>query len=374
VSARRLLAAVAAAALVGGCAQTAASGGDRHGRSGRAEAWSMRVDWPFSLGVAGGDAVVTISRNRVVDLDTANGRERWRTEVAQVTHYEPALDARTVLVSADDRFVALERDSGVLRWEAAVGERAGGVVLTRAGSDPVALVTTERGLVAALDGSDGRARWSVQLPGDISAAPAADAGAGAGAVLWTGAQDESANRLRVFDLATGSVRWESVIEPGATAPVIHEDLVVLGEGNGNFAAGVVGRDLASGAERWSVPAPASFESGVTPGAAGGDVAVCDHSGTITLVDARAGKARWQTAIREPILDTRVLVSAQAVVVRTHGGKVVVLDRESGRVVRRLDPDGFPVGIGAGTGRLVFAVRLARPDRIQAEALPGEAAR
>jgi outer membrane protein assembly factor BamB len=151
--------------------------------------------------------------------------------------------------------------------------------------------------------------------------------------------------------------------------VIHDGVVVLGEGNGNFAARVVGRDLASGAERWSVPAPASFESGVTPGAAGGDVVVSDHFGTITLVDARAGKTRWQTAIREPILDTRVLLGAQAVVIRTYGGKVVALDRDSGRIIRRVDPRGFPVGIGAGAGRLIFAVRLARPDRVEAVAMP-----
>jgi outer membrane protein assembly factor BamB len=289
--------------------------------------------------------------------------------VGQVTHYEPALNARTVLVSADDRFVAFERASGRRRWEAPVGEHAGGAVLTRAGADPIALVTTERGVTAALDGRTGQARWSVHLPGDVWAAPAADADAGAGAVVWAGPAGETVSRLRVFDLSTGAVRWEVVVEPGATAPVIHEGLVVVGEGNGNFAARVVARDLASAAERWSVPAPASFESGVTPGADGGDVAVTDHFGTITLVDARAGKARWQTAIREPILDTRVVLSAHAVVVRTHGGEVVVLDRESGRVLRRVDPGGFPVGIGAGAGRLIFAVRLARPDRIEAEALP-----
>ena len=61
-------------------------------------------------------------------------------------------------------------------------------------------------------------------------------------------------------------------------PVIHDGLVVLGEGDGNFAARVVARDVASGAERWSVPAPASFESGVTPGAAGADAVVSDEKG------------------------------------------------------------------------------------------------
>jgi outer membrane protein assembly factor BamB len=145
-------------------------------------------------------------------------------------------------------------------------------------------------------------------------------------------------------------------------------MVVLGEGDGNFAARVVARDLASGAERWSVPAPASFESGVTPGAAGDDVALCDHFGTVMLLDARSGTTRWQTALRVPILDTRVVIAPHAVVVRSYGGEVVVLDRASGRVVRRLDPGGFPVGFGVGQGRLVFAVRLARPDRVEAEGL------
>lgn len=364
---RRLLAAAVVVVIVAGCAR-AESGEGSGGRSRRDETWSTQVDWPFSLGVRGRDAVVTVSGNQVVALHSVTGRERWRTEVNQVTHYEPALDRRTVLVSADDRFVALERESGARRWEASVGEHAGGSALTRIRSEPVALVTTERGFVAALEGRTGQEMWSAQLPGDIWAAPAADATEAVGAVLWTGAEGETANRLRVFDLGTGAVRWESVVEAGASAPVIHDGLVVLGEGNGNFAARVVGRDLASGAERWSVPVAASFESGVTPGVAGGDVVVSDHFGTITLVDAHRGTARWQTAIREAILDTRVLLGAHAVVIRTYGGTVVVLDRDSGRVTRRVDPGGFPVGIGAGAGRLILAVRLARPDRVEAVAM------
>ena len=368
MSARQVVAAAVVVVISTGCAQ-AGSGTVGGSRCGRDETWSTEVGWPFSLGVRGRDAVVTISRNQIVALHAATGRERWRTDVNQVTHYEPALDGRTVLVSADDRFVALERPSGALRWEAPVGEHAGGGVLTRVGSDAIALVTTERGFVAALDGRTGQAMWSSQLPGDIWAAPAADATAAVGAVLWAGAEGETVNHLRVFDLATGAVRWESVVEAGASAPVIHDGLVVLGEGNGNFAARVVGRDVASGAEQWSVPVPASFESGVTPGAAGGEVVVSDHFGTITLVDAHAGKARWQTAIREPILDTRLLLGGHSVAIRTYGGKVVVLDRSSGRVTRRVDTGGFPVGIGAGAGRLVFAVRLARPDRVEAVAMP-----
>jgi outer membrane protein assembly factor BamB len=357
----RLRAFVAAfvATAVAACAPTDAPG------PGRAGAWRTEVSWPFSLTVQGRDTVVAVGGNRIVTLDTATGRERWRAEVEQVTHYEPALDDETVVVSADDRFVAFERASGARRWEASVGEHAGGVVLTRAGGAAVALVTTERGGVAALDARTGKTRWSAQVPGDIWAAPAAHATAAVGAVLWGGFEQ----RLHLFDLATGAVRWEAGVEPGASAPAIRDGVVVLGEGNGNFAARVVARDLESGAERWSVPAPASFESGVTPAADGDDVAVSDHFGTITLVDARTGTTRWQAALGAPILDTRVVLTRNAVVLRTYGGKIVMLDRESGRVVRRLDPHGFPVGFGVGEGRLVFAVRLARPDRVESERLP-----
>src|SRR5215218_4931377 len=227
MSARRVLAVAVVLVAVAGCAQAGEPAKGSENRS-RAGTWSTEVGWPFSLGVHGRDAVVTISRNRVVALHSATGRERWRTDVNQVTHYESAFDGRTVLVSADDRFVALERASGARRWEAPVGEHAGGGALTRVGSEPVALVTTERGFVAALDGRTGQAMWSAQLPGDIWAAPAADATAAVGAVLWTGAEGETVNRLRVFDLGTGAVRWESVVEAGASAPVIHDGLVVLG--------------------------------------------------------------------------------------------------------------------------------------------------
>jgi len=346
------------ASVAGACAQPASTG------PARGATWRTEVSWPFSLGVRGPDTVVSGGRNRILALDTMTGRERWRAEVTQVTHYEPAVDDATVLVSADDRVVALERASGERRWEATVGDHAGGVALTRAGSDVLALVTTERGILAGLDNLTGRARWSVQVPGAIWAAPTPRASVGAGAVLWT----DVGQHLRVFDLATGAVRWEVTVAPGASAPLIRAGEVVIGEGDGNFGARVVGRDLASGTERWSVPAPASFEAGVTPGAAGDDVAVCDHFGTITLVDGRRGATRWQTALRAPILDTRVVLTPHAVVLRTYGGKIVVLDRGSGRLVRRLDPGGFPVGFGVGRGRLVFAVRLARPDRVESERL------
>jgi outer membrane protein assembly factor BamB len=354
------LAVMLAVVHAAGCAQATESNGRREPSTA---VWSTPVDWPFSFAVRGDHAVVTSGRNRVVDLDIEDGHERWHADLPHVTHYDPAVDAGSVLISADDRFVALERDSGAQRWESSIGEHAGGVALTRGDGEPMALVTTEQGVVAALDGDTGAVRWSVPLPGDIHARPAADTRARVGAVVWSSDVD----RLRVFDLMTGATRWETAVDPGTTAPVFQAGVVVLGEGKNNFEARVVGRDITTGDERWSVTAPASFEPGLTPGAAGGDVAVSDHFGTVTVVDARRGSALWRTTIREPILDTRVLLTARAVALTTYGCRIVILDRRSGRVVRRVDPGGFPVGLGFAGRQLMFAVRLARPDRV--EALP-----
>ena len=67
-----MLAAAVVVVTVAGSAP-ADSGSRRGGRSGRDETWSTEVGWPFSLGVHGRDAVVTISRNKVVALDSATG-------------------------------------------------------------------------------------------------------------------------------------------------------------------------------------------------------------------------------------------------------------------------------------------------------------
>src|SRR5205085_2572024 len=88
MSARRVLAAAVVVVALAGCAQPG-SGDGGAGGSGSGRSWSREVGWPFSLGVRGRDAVVTVSGNRVVALESATGRERWRTDVARVTHYEP---------------------------------------------------------------------------------------------------------------------------------------------------------------------------------------------------------------------------------------------------------------------------------------------
>ena len=77
-------------------------------------------------------------------------------------------------------------------------------------------MTTERGSSPPSTAAPGRPRWSVQLPGDIWALRAGGAATdGVGAVLWAGAVGETVNRLRVFDLATGAVRWEAAVERGS---------------------------------------------------------------------------------------------------------------------------------------------------------------
>jgi outer membrane protein assembly factor BamB len=346
-------------------------GGDAGGRAGHASShahalggveWSTPVTgWPFALAADRDLAVVVAGRGAVTALGVEHGRTRWTASVDGAGLEAPALDARTVLVAAGERVVALDRDRGRLRWERAVPGRASAVALAAHGDgSALAIVTTEDGAVAAFDLPSSAPRWHASFPGPIVAPPGVDPATATVAVAWHGQEP----RLRVLDLATGAMRWEALIPAGSTAPVAAAGLVITGEGGEHGHARVVARDAGTGAERWALPTPASFEPSVTPVADHDAVAVVDHFGTVTMVGVPDGAARWQARLDEPVLRTAVQLTARRVVLTTHSGKVAVLDRRTGAIVRRAEPGGFPVGFAVAGPRLLVALRLTEPGRVE----------
>ncbi|HUF83992.1 MAG TPA: PQQ-binding-like beta-propeller repeat protein, partial [Acidimicrobiia bacterium] len=134
-------------------------------------------------------------------------------------------------------------------------------------------------------------------------------------------------------------------------------------------ARIVARRIRDGTEAWSTPAPASFESGITPGAAGDDVAVVDHFGPVTVLDAATGAVRARTELDEPVLHTAVLLSRELVALTTHQGAVTLIDRSSGRLRYRGRLGGYPAAIARSGPDLLVAVRLREPGRIESIPLP-----
>ena len=333
-----------------------------------ASGWTTIVPgWSFGLTADVHGAVVVASLGVVIDLDVTDGHERWRTTVDGASGpIDPAIDPDTVLVSARDRFVALDRASGEVRWVHPVDEETSAVALAPTPEGPIALVSTTEGLVTGVDAGTGAVRWMIRHPGKVAAPAAVDPVHGVAAITWHSVE---APRLRVLDPSTGATRWEATIGVSSSAPVVSDGLVVVGEGDRRWTARIVARDLSTGAERWSAPASASFEPRLLPAASDGEVAVSDHFGTVTLAGLDDGSVRWQVALDEPMLDTRVLLAADSVVLTTYGGEVVALDRRSGRVVRQESPGGYPAAIDLAGGRILTALRLTEPGRVEARPVP-----
>jgi outer membrane protein assembly factor BamB len=326
--------------------------------------WSeILPDWPFTMAADDAGAFVVVADD-LLAVDPVDGTERWRVPVGRTVFFDPALDRDTVVVSTEERFVALDRSTGTRRWDLAVGEHPSSAAIAATDGGPVALLPTEAGSVVAVDLATGAVRWSTRFEGRLDGPPAV--GAGIAAFTW---HDMAAPALRALDVATGAVVWEAAIGVSSSAPAVAGDVVVTGEGDGRYAARVVGRDLATGAERWSVPVPASFEPGLIPGVRGDDVAVTDHFGTVTMVDARSGRVRWQHALELGVLRTKVFVTAGAVVLGTFSGRVAVLDRDTGRALSREHPGGFPSGLAVARGRVLLALRLTEPPRLVARPVP-----
>jgi outer membrane protein assembly factor BamB len=170
--------------------------------------------------------------------------------------------------------------------------------------------------------------------------------------------------VRAFDLASGALRWEAPIDRYSAAPVVHAGRVVLAVGDGDRHARVEARDLTTGALQWQTPVPASFEEAIEPAADGHTVAVVDHFGVVSVLDAASGRLRWQHDVADVLLATRVALTGRRVAFTSYAGVLYVLDRRDGHVVDRLDPDelgGLPVATavspGRAPGRLLVALRL-----------------
>ncbi len=336
--------------------------------------WSQPVTgWPSQLSADRAGVVAVSGGWLVSSFELGNGTRKWETKVGgQLDPFmEPAIDVRSVLVSAGDRFVVLDRADGAIRWEVPTGADAGaaGVALVPTHDGTVAVTAVDDGNLVGRDEATGAPIWSIAREGSLDAHLAVAAASETVVAIWRTAD---AATVRAFDAASGAVRWEQSVGPMAASPAVAGDLVIVAAGDGDYRASVRAFGLADGRPRWTTPVPASFEPDQVPGVdadpatGAGVVGVQDHLGTVSLLDLPTGAVRWQTETGVPALGGRVLLTSEAVVVRTEGQQLVILDRARGGVrARRTDPDGLPEGIASVGDRVLVGWRWTEPGRIDA---------
>jgi outer membrane protein assembly factor BamB len=308
---------------------------------------------------------VAVGNRSATALALATGREAWHVAVDAPNPWAAA-DRRTVVLSTAGGFIALERDSGAVRWSVPTRETPGPVALAPVpAADPVAVVTTHEAGLVGLDAATGAVRWSLRLPGPVRGAPAVDAASGAVALVTGGAEP----RLRVLDARTGVPRWDRAVAAQASTPVFADDVVVVGAGDGQRHSTVAAYASADGSVRWSAAVPASFQPGLVPAVADGDVYVLDQLDHVTRLDGRTGTRRWSRDLRGAALVGAPVVVGGAVLVADALRTVTTLDRVTGRVLVRRGATGVPVRVaagGEGSGAVVVvAQRLVERDHVSA---------
>lgn len=330
-------------------------------------AWSVpRPDDPRTLLADRPPDTVVVGSRTVTAFRARDGARRWEVTVPGV-HAGGALDRSTVLVAADDGFVALDRATGHVRWRTRTAEPPGPVALLPLPAAPgLAVGATEPGGLAGLDEQTGVPRWSVRLTGRLRGTPVADPVSGTVAGVWQGS---GVTELRVVDAASGSIRWAQPIASWAGSPVVARSsagaLVVVGAGDGRYASTVRAFGLEDGRERWHASTTASFQPGLVPLVDGDDLYVLDQLGTITRLDLATGQRRWRTATGRPEIAARPVLAGGALLVPNDAGEVYTLDRGTGRIRARRLAAGVPVGLAAVGHRVVLAQRLVPGHGLQA---------
>lgn len=378
-------------------------GGDEQGRSSAASDPGARLDlrWAANTGeqfhhngaAVVGDQVYVTSQafdspySMVLSYDLDSGRELWRTYLDGDAETFPTVHRGLVyLTTGNARVYALDARTGAVRWETIDAEQpqANGTVRRygRAGG-PVSVfdLAEENRTVAVYHEWDGvrcrDARTGERLPGGFSA-PLGWGEMHSTAVRRPGAttaylHSDSAKSLMAMDLRTCTRLWNvdtagdifSQSSPTFTDPASGEPQLVTSTWTGTRV-----HDPANGAVRWHHPGGTwngNCEPGpppVTGPAVRGDmVYAAGVDGVVRAYDAAASAPQtpvWSTPLgylpgRSPADDkwrmaagcepgvgspaAHPLATATVVYVGTSDGRLVTLDRATGRVLSSYDLGG-----------------------------------
>lgn len=307
--------------------------------------------WVF-FPVLVGDAVFATSREGVVTrLDSASGRQRWRSQVETQVSSGVGADAETVAVANEDgEVVALDAANGKVRWRARVSSE---VLAPPAVGAGLVVVRSVDNRVFAFDARDGRRRWVYQR---ATAALILHAPAGitiSGDSAYAGFPG---GKLVAIALGNGGPRWEATVTvpKGATELERVADVVGLPAVQGREVCAVAyqGRvacyDAGSGRQLWA--REMSSATGVSLDAR--YAYVSDDKGAVHTLDRSNGQSVWKQDKLAYRNLTLPLPEGQTIVIGDFEGFVHFLGRDSGAFVARYETRGgairaVPLALPAG---------------------------
>lgn len=223
---------------------------------------------------------------------------------------EPAVDGPTLYVaSAEGEVMALQRETGKVRWKSELKRPISGGVGVGYG---MVLLGTLNGDVIALNDNDGSRKWISRVNSEVLSAPVTD-----GNVVVIQTQDD---KLIALDASTGDQRW--IYE--SSAPV----LSLRGTGSPLLVDGLAMAGLASG--------------------------------KVVAVETRHGMPVWEQRVTIPQgrseldrivdIDGGLLLSDSILYVVSYQGRAIALDIRTGQVLWQREASSH-VGLAEGFGNI-----------------------
>lgn len=325
-----------------------------------AEAWKAEAGesaaYLFRPQAEGGD-VFAAGGSRVVRIALANGSTVWKTDAgAKLSAGAAAANGLVLAGSARGELIALDRNTGQVRWKAALSSEVTGPILV---VGDMVVVRTGDGRVQGLAAADGSRKWLYTRNLPVLSLRGSGGMVARDDALYIGFPG---GKLVALNAANGAQLWEVTVAVPRGASELERVADVMGDpavdNTQVCAVTYQGRvacfDRRNGALVWA--RDTSSNTGLAMDER--DVYVTDDKDAVTAYDKDTGRAIW----RQDKLARREVTAPMAlgawVVVADGEGYVHVLSSADGSFVARAKVDSgvraAPVDIGPG-----FAVQTAK---------------
>jgi outer membrane protein assembly factor BamB len=239
-----------------------------------------------------GDRLYGIDNNgEAFALNTANGKEIWRRDVATLNASAPTYaDGRLYISNLEPGQVqALNAANGKVVWRHSLPGRTESTPLF---ADGKVIAGCECGAVYAFDPANGKELWSTSVGGAVKASPAYDHG-----TVFAG---DYGGQMTAMRASNGSTVWTASAGDSiyGTAAVAF-GRVYAGDLSGGFHAW----SERNGSQDWSTSTGGYVYSGATAAKAPGTpptVYFGSYDGTVYALNAQTGSTRWSRSVDGPV--------------------------------------------------------------------------
>jgi outer membrane protein assembly factor BamB len=289
---------------------------------------TLQLKWTYEAGesiessaaIADGAVYVGSSKGELIAIDLETGTLRWKYatgEAGFIGESSPAVTADTVFIgdlAGVLHAVAVADGRRLWAFKADDEIRSSPVVV-----NDLVLIGSYDTYLYALEQKTGRVRWKLQTDGPVHATPAVHNG-----VIYVGGCDEQFRAVRVSD---GKTLFALPIgsNMGASSAIEGERAYV-----GTYGADVFAIDLRARKVAWSYRDPdREFPYYSSPAIADGRVIIGGRDKAVHALDAASGRSAWKFVTRARV-DSSPVVAGGRVFVGSSDGKLYVLDAASGR--------------------------------------------